>query len=321
MTSLFPEPSTIAADTVRHVLTRQETSMSFYAIRIATHLGIYHREIGFNEAPAILEAALQYYDSARDRSALTSRFTDGWTDLLRLLAARAAARLEITIRKLLKTPSRRAIAIYNFYGGDNGTGTIIGNGYGNVVELNKDAVDGRALELHDNVAILARWVHMQGLLHSERPGIDSQTIYSEVYVNTLVPYYENLTRQPPSGQQVVRFWTFLDLEYTEYWFYFLQVANEVAMYKMTLALQRLQTILHQISPQADELSSVNMNSTFSSHRKHVWIQVEQLIWEYMHDYSSYTARPILLVQRSAAVMDGLSLVSNMDGIACDDMAD
>ena len=41
----------------------------------------------------------------------------------------------------------------------------------------------------------------------------------------------------------------------------------------------------------------------------------------MHDYSAYTARPILLVQRSAAVMDGLLLVSNMDGIACDDMAD
>jgi hypothetical protein len=133
------------------------------------------------------------------------------------------------------------------------------NGHGDVVELNKDPITGRALELHDNVAILARWVHMQGLMSRELPGYDSQTIFEEVYRNTLVPYFQNLTHQPPAHDQIVRFWTFLDLEYTEYWFYFLQVADVVPLYRMTVALQRLQVILHQLSPEAEMLP--NMNST------------------------------------------------------------
>jgi hypothetical protein len=241
------------------VLTHQETSMEFYAVRVATYLGLTHREKGFNEAPAQIEAPLQYYDAARGRMVLASRYTQGWTDILLLLAARASARLEIDIRRLLKTPSRQLYATYNFYGGSDEPGTIVVNGHGNVVELNKDPITGRALELHDNVAILARWVHMQGLMSREQPGYNSQTIYDEVYRNTLVPYFQHLTHQLPAHDQVVRFWTFLDLEYTEYWFYFLQVADVVPLYRMTVALQRLQVILHQLSPEADMLP--NMNST------------------------------------------------------------
>jgi hypothetical protein len=251
--------ATDKTDTYRHVLTHQETSMEFYAVRVATYLGLTHREKGFNEAPAQIEAPLQYYDAARGRMVLASRYTQGWTDILLLLAARASARLEIDIRRLLKTPSRQLYATYNFYGGSDEPGTIVVNGHGNVVELNKDPITGRALELHDNVAILARWVHMQGLMSREQPGYNSQTIYDEVYRNTLVPYFQHLTHQLPAHDQVVRFWTFLDLEYTEYWFYFLQVADVVPLYRMTVALQRLQVILHQLSPEADMLP--NMNST------------------------------------------------------------
>lgn len=268
--------------------------MEFYAVRIAIYLGLTHREKGFNEAPAHIEAPLQYYDAARGRMVLASRYTHGWTDVLTQLAARASARLEIDIRRLLKTPSRRLYATYNFYGGSDEPGTIVVNGHGNVVELNKNPITGRALELHDNVAILARWVHMQGLMSREQPGYNSQTIYDEVYRNTLVPYFQHLTHQPPSHEQVVRFWTFLDLEYSEYWFYFLQVADVVPLYRMTIALQRLQTIIHQLSPGADALPNMNSESYFilMAH----FTCGHQLSW-----YSAYTARCLFLVQRPPAM--------------------
>ncbi len=233
----------------RRYLTSGETRNDFWATQIAGLLGRLHLSQGILTVPPIYQAPLIYYRMARERQKQAQETSSLWLPKTAALAGRAAVRLEDIIRQLLRKPSQELLTMYNFYGGSlvhsaDGAlahGTIIVEG-NQIISLNDDPVTSRSAEPHNNIAILARWTHMQGYLGDPSLELDAQQLSVHIFGQTLLPYYEGLAGRIPTASETEQFWLFLDLEYTEYWFYFLQVGDAKAVYQMTLALQRLEII-------------------------------------------------------------------------------
>lgn len=253
--SRFLSPPAMSTGPLR-TLTREEGMSEVYSIRIATFLGYYHKVIGFNEATEELEAPLIYYQKARERMMMSSAHADGYTRRARLMSTRVAAKMETAIRNLMATRAKRLGAVYNFFCGEPGEGTIKVNANGDIVDLNADPVTGRSNEKHDNIAILARWTHMQGFMSRDEPGLSSEVVQYLVYNRNLLPYHQALLGRPPNDAEVRRFWNFMLLEYCEYWFYFFQSANPKALYTMTFVLQRIDEILGRLAPGYDHVASL-----------------------------------------------------------------
>lgn len=181
-----------------------------------------------------MKVALQYLANAKKRCEPAHRQSASWRETTKLLAANASARIEVTIRFLLYTPSHRLRTVYNFYGGKSDyCGTIVvSEDRRCIISLGEASIDSRADEDHDYLAVLARWTHMQGWLTIKESDaeIGAMAILKAVHATTLDPYFSTVASRPPMRTESYRFWRLVDLEYLEYFFYFLQVGDCQALH-------------------------------------------------------------------------------------------
>lgn len=231
-----------------------ETRTEAVAKLVAKFLGNTHRASGLDLQNGIGERkiVLQYFSAAEHRRQAASALTARWRETTRLLAAVAGARIEERIRYLLYTPTHRLKSVYNFYGTSvdlNGT-IFLDRKREKIMTLNDDPLEGRAEELHDHMAILARWTHMQGWLSQEQASVSASELMAQVQTTTLVPYFQVVAGRRPTDYEISRFWHLVDLEYLEYFFYFLQIHDGRALYRMTLALQKIETIIASLDQRA-----------------------------------------------------------------------
>ncbi|ORX37834.1 hypothetical protein BD324DRAFT_680711 [Kockovaella imperatae] len=220
-----------------------------FASQIARDLGNSHRQLGFKDAPSQMNALLPYYASAREKMMLASRFTGNWTKILHLLVCRAAARMELDLQQVQKGLGKSLYAPTDLSSGSIWPTSTMTGLYG-------DQSIERNVELQDNIAILASWVRTQGIL-SRLHSVEYQSIVNEVYASTLFPYFDSLAHSAPSHEQVVRFWTFLDLSYLQHWFDSLRINDTGALYSTTLILQQLEPILCELTASRQSVPSLN----------------------------------------------------------------
>ena len=234
-TRLLSTPATVSIEPSPRPLTLR---------RMSSYLGTNHRDKGINDAKGQTDLSLRYYTSAQDRATKASRFTYGWTNIAQLLATRAAARLELAIGRLQHQPSRFLYATWHFDAAD-GSGVNEVCAHGTIIERNRDPISARSMELHDNLAILAHWIYTRGVLTRESRSSDARPMIDDVRENIILPYFSSLDKRAPTRLELLRVWCFVELEYLENWFYYVQTCNALRLCQHTVALQRLQGILQE----------------------------------------------------------------------------